>query len=122
MDMIEAVAEAMACIDGELDGFRREKEIGDPIKAMRENPDFKGTYVSCMEDATELIRLIEARGFRLVPAPPALSDAEATRRAIRMMQRDCGTHHVWETISDEGKARWIEQARAEFAREVGATA
>jgi len=120
--MIEAVAEAMASIDGELEGFKREKEIGDPVKALREDPGFKGTYVGYMEDAGELLRLVEAKGFKLVPAPPVPTEAAVLLEAIRIMKRDCGSHHPWETISEEGKTRWLEQARAKLTREMGANA
>lgn len=68
MDKIEAVAEAWASIDGELDDFRRERELKDPISALMNDPTFTGRYIGYVEDASELIRRVEARGFTVVPS------------------------------------------------------
>lgn len=55
MDAQKAVAEAWASIDGKLNSFNA---VGDP----------NGHYDGYMYEAGELLRRVEARGWKLVPA------------------------------------------------------
>lgn len=54
----EAIAEAWASIDGELEKFRAERSATDYGS---------GTYVGYMEEAKELIKRIERRGYTITP-------------------------------------------------------
>jgi hypothetical protein len=56
---IEAVADALASIDGKLCYFRSGK-FADSIE------DFGGHYAGYMSEATELILRIEKRGYKIV--------------------------------------------------------
>jgi hypothetical protein len=55
---IEALAEAWASIDGELEKFRAERSAADYGS---------GTYVGYLEEAKELIKRIERRGYTVAP-------------------------------------------------------
>lgn len=63
MDAIEAVAEAWASIDGKGDDFRRERDE----KISITDPTYTGHYEGYLEEARELIRRIEQRGFTVRP-------------------------------------------------------
>jgi hypothetical protein len=60
-DRIEALAEAWASIDGKLDKFRACK--ADPDLDMNKDGYFSGY----MEEAEEMIRCLERRGFTVTP-------------------------------------------------------
>ena len=61
--LVEAVAEAWASIDGKLQGFRYGRQHPDSERARRE-----GYYIGYLEDAAELVRRIQVRGFILKAA------------------------------------------------------
>lgn len=58
MKVTEAVAEAWASIDGNLESFRKGRNIVD---------DDAGHYVGYMADAQELIERVNARGVMMIP-------------------------------------------------------
>jgi hypothetical protein len=64
MDKITALAETWASMDGKLDAFRREMTM-DPLD--RNAPDYTGHYEGYKEDAKELLRRLETRGYTIVP-------------------------------------------------------
>ena len=66
---VYALAEAWASIDGKVDDFRRERGL-DPVNSLMTDPNFTGHYVGYMEEAEEMIRRLQRRGFTVVPLTP----------------------------------------------------
>ena len=60
MNATEALAEAWASIDGKIEGFRRGK------REKNERVCF-GYYEGYIAEAQEMIKRLEARGYKVVP-------------------------------------------------------
>ena len=71
---VYALAEAWASIDGKVDDFRRERVL-DPVNSLMTDPNFTGHYVGYMEEAEEMIRRLQRRGFTVVPLTPEKTNA-----------------------------------------------
>lgn len=82
MTPTEALAEAWASIDGELDAFRRERELDISIAEMIKDPTFTGHYLGYMEEAVEMIKRLRARGYAVVPLEPTPAMIEAMEQEI----------------------------------------
>ncbi len=64
-DVINALAESWASIDGKLDAYDRERDMR--LSDHMRNLEFTGAYEGYQCEAEEMMRRLERRGFEIVP-------------------------------------------------------